>query len=112
AEVDHELLEERRGERRRPDARQLAPQPGRVPRALDDGPPELRETLWADEREVGGRGDRPQVLGRARVLPRVASPDIGGALPDHLAEGVLALDGGRPEADEEGRVLGDEPLLV
>src|SRR5581483_6493907 len=71
-EVGDELLEERRRERRRAHAGQLAQASCRVAGARGDPAAELCESLRADEGEVRARRDRPQVLGRAGVLPRIA----------------------------------------
>ena len=110
--IDDELLEVGGLEAPEPRRREVAEPRRRVAGPLDDALAELGDALRADEREVGGHRDRPEDLGRAGVLLRVAPLDVGRALPDDLAEAVLPLGDGRRRGRSGRSVLGDKSLLV
>ena len=106
-EVDHELLEERRCERRRADARKLAEALGGVLAPLHDRRAELAHPLRPEQREMDGHADRPQALRGAGEVARLAALHVRHAVPAHLAEAPLVVDGAA-RADQEGRVLGHD----
>ena len=110
-EVDDELLEERRRERGRAHARQLADPPRRVLAALHDRVAQLAQPVRPEQRQVDRDGDPPERLRGAGEVARLAALHVGHAIPAHLAEAPLIRRGARG-ADHERRVLADDLLVV
>ena len=92
-EVDDELLEERRSERGRADARKLAEALGGVLASLHDRGAELAHPVRPEQCEMDGHADRPEALRGAGEVARLTALHVRHAVPAHLAEAPFVVDG-------------------